>query len=437
MKSTLSLSSTFITRGSISREIDTVLFLRPTESLTVFLQQLGRGLRLFDGKPQLTVIDFIAQHNTRFSFEERFKALVDRSHHRIDEEVEQGFPHLPSGCVISLERVAKQRIIENIKDAINQNRRKIVAQLRTFEKDTGKALSMGTFLRHYRLGVDDIYRKAVSWSRLCAEAGVRPDFSLTDEETLTRGLRRIAHIDDIERIDRMIELLSTESLSPLDEYSQSVATMAHFSLWGKNSEDDNIAHSLARVRNNTQLCSELIELLKLRREEVDYQTEDPRLPYYCSLRVGASYTWDEVLAALGVWTLQEQPEMREGVRYIRELNTDIFLVTLNKTESDYSPTTMYKDYAINSELFHCESQSTTSDSSETGKRYVDHVRRGTSVLLFVREFNKQNGLTEPYHFLGPVTYVRHTGSKPMAIVWKLAKPMPARFLWTSARLVVS
>jgi superfamily II DNA or RNA helicase len=39
-------------------EIDTVLFLRPTESLTVFLQQLGRGLRLAEGKDCLTVLRF-------------------------------------------------------------------------------------------------------------------------------------------------------------------------------------------------------------------------------------------------------------------------------------------------------------------------------------------------------------------------------------------
>lgn len=38
-------------------EVNTVLFLRPTESLTVFLQQLGRGLRLSEDKECLTVLD--------------------------------------------------------------------------------------------------------------------------------------------------------------------------------------------------------------------------------------------------------------------------------------------------------------------------------------------------------------------------------------------
>lgn len=44
-------------------DVNTILFLRPTESLTIFLQQLGRGLRLADGKECLTVLDFIGQAN--------------------------------------------------------------------------------------------------------------------------------------------------------------------------------------------------------------------------------------------------------------------------------------------------------------------------------------------------------------------------------------
>jgi len=42
--------------------IDTVLFLRPTESFVVFLQQLGRGLRKETGKEHLTVLDFIGNY---------------------------------------------------------------------------------------------------------------------------------------------------------------------------------------------------------------------------------------------------------------------------------------------------------------------------------------------------------------------------------------
>ena len=51
-------------------EVNTVLFLRPTESLTIFLQQLGRGLRLSEGKDCLTVLAFIGQANRMYNCEE-------------------------------------------------------------------------------------------------------------------------------------------------------------------------------------------------------------------------------------------------------------------------------------------------------------------------------------------------------------------------------
>jgi superfamily II DNA or RNA helicase len=60
-------------------EIDTVLFLRPTESLTVFLQQLGRGLRLAEGKDCLTVLDFVGNSRPEYDFENKFRALIGKN----------------------------------------------------------------------------------------------------------------------------------------------------------------------------------------------------------------------------------------------------------------------------------------------------------------------------------------------------------------------
>ena len=96
-------------------EIDTVLFLRPTESLTVFLQQLGRGLRLSDGKDCLTVLDFIGQANKKYNFEEKFAALLANTNHSVQHEVKNGFVSLPKGCYIKLEKKATDIILENIK----------------------------------------------------------------------------------------------------------------------------------------------------------------------------------------------------------------------------------------------------------------------------------------------------------------------------------
>jgi hypothetical protein len=127
--------------------------------------------------------------------------------------------------------------------------------------------------------------------------------------------------------------------------------------------------------------------------------------------------------------------MREGVAWCELANADAFLITLKKTETDYSPTTMYRDFALSPELFHWESQSTTTSTSPTGQRYIHHRQRGSHILLFVREA-KTNALgASPYVFLGPADFVSHEGDRPMAITWRLRRPMPTEVFMASRAAV--
>jgi superfamily II DNA or RNA helicase len=112
-------------------EVNTVLFLRPTESLTVFLQQMGRGLRLCDGKEALTVLDFVGQANRKFDFEERFRSLLGRTRRTVEYEIEHGFVHLPRGCSIQRERQAQEYILANIRNTIN-NKRNLKLKLKDY-----------------------------------------------------------------------------------------------------------------------------------------------------------------------------------------------------------------------------------------------------------------------------------------------------------------
>ena len=126
-----------------------------------------------------------------------------------------------------------------------------------------------------------------------------------------------------------------------------------------------------------------------------------------------------------------------GVKHFPEKKTDVFFVTLNKSDKDYSPTTMYNDYSINEWLFHWQSQSTTAAESSTGQRYIHHRQEGSRILLFVREAKQDTfGNTEPYTFLGLADYIAHEGSRPMNITWKLRTPIPAKFLKKTNKLVV-
>jgi hypothetical protein len=141
--------------------------------------------------------------------------------------------------------------------------------------------------------------------------------------------------------------------------------------------------------------------------------------------VHARHSLREVLAAFGMLRVGGSIYEQTGVFRDERTNSDLFFVTLEKSERDYSPSILYKDYAISPELFHWESQSGTSQQSPTGQRYIRHQERGGQILMFVRQRRRQDGRATPYTFLGPADYVSHKGERPISFVWRLRRPMPA------------
>ena len=419
-------------------EVDTVLFLRPTESLTVFLQQLGRGLRLNDDKDHLTVIDFVGHAHKNFRYDIRFLALIGNSKKRIDDELNNGFPSLPAGCSIQLERQAKDRILKNIKESFSNNRLKIIEKIRRFTGDTGIELTLENFTDYYRMNPDDIYKSA-SWSRLCNIAEESENFDAPDEIQLTKGFRRLLHINDYEFINNLLHWLNNSfDEKDLTDNEIKQLTMLHYTLWNKTFEAENVSQSFKRLNENAILKNELKDLLTLCKKSILSVTEKINLPFETPLRLHGKYTRDEILVALGKSTLNYQHVSREGSVYLKELNTSIFFITLNKSEKHYSPTTLYDDYAISEKLFHWQSQSTTSDTSPTGLRYINHNEKEQTILLFVRELNViGTGLAEPFYFLGPVKYIDHEGSKPINFTWELFYPMPAHLIRETAHLSIA
>jgi superfamily II DNA or RNA helicase len=122
-------------------EVNTVLFLRPTESLTVFLQQLGRGLRHAPGKDCLTVLDFVGQAHRRYRVDTKLKTLLPRHRFSIDKEVELNFPHLPAGCSIQLDRLSRQYVLENIKENLGRLAVQVPDRLQTFASESDQELT--------------------------------------------------------------------------------------------------------------------------------------------------------------------------------------------------------------------------------------------------------------------------------------------------------
>ncbi|WP_296395398.1 DEAD/DEAH box helicase family protein [Williamsia sp.] len=114
--------------------VDTLLLLRPTQSATIFLQQLGRGLRRSRGKAVVTVLDFIGHQRAEFRFDAKFLALTGSSPDRLAADVEQEFPYLPGGSRIVLDRAARETILGNLRTVLRKpSRAKLVENVRELQ----------------------------------------------------------------------------------------------------------------------------------------------------------------------------------------------------------------------------------------------------------------------------------------------------------------
>jgi superfamily II DNA or RNA helicase/HKD family nuclease len=408
-------------------EIDTVLFLRPTESLTVYLQQLGRGLRLDDSKECLTVLDFIGEQRREFRFASRFRALSTQPVAKLDREVINGFPHLPAGCSIQMERVAQQRVLDNIRHSLKLRRPQMVQDLRELERHLGRTPTIRDALEYLDCSLDSLLSRGL-WSRLLADAHGDNTYACADEKQFAKGVQRLAHIDDPAQITFLTRWLRAPgAIADLDAVAGRRLAMLHVTLWGTGGKSMTLNEADARLRSNEPAVSDLLAVLEYRLAHARTRPVAAGTELTAPLALHAAYTRDEILVGLGHWEMDRRPDFREGVLHLADRRIDTFFVTLHKTEDAYSPTTMYEDYAISDRLFHWQSQSTTSAESKTGQRYIHHRERGYTPLLFVREYKREpGGLASPYAYLGPARYVSHEGSKPMSIVWELETPMPAR-----------
>lgn len=421
-------------------EVNTVLFLRPTESLTVFLQQLGRGLRMAENKECLTVLDFIGQANKKYNFEEKFAALLSNTTRSVSREIKEGFLSAPKGCYIQLEKIAARYVLDNICASYDRTSG-LVARAASFTEDTGLPLTLGNLLDYYHLDPRAIYSKKLCFGRLCVRAGMVSDFTEPLEETMTRAFMRFSVVDSRRWIRFLLNLLprlDSTDFAALSPAGQRMLQMFYVTVWGKAAEhwdDESVLDNLYTLSDSPTLLGELQTLLRYQYSRIDFIDEPVDAGFDCPLDLHCTYTRDQLLVALD---FLKPATVREGVKWLPDKNLDVLFVTLNKADKDYSPTTMYKDYSINESLFHWQSQSTTAENSATGQRYIHHREKGNRMLLFVREFKTDSrfGGAAAYTYLGTVNYVKHDGSRPMNITWKLDCPIPAKFLKRTNKLVV-
>lgn len=405
--------------------VDTLLLLRPTQSPVLFQQQIGRGLRLFEGKESCLILDFVGRYRTEFRFDRLLGAITGLPKNDLKAAVENGFSSLPPGCHIQLQARTRSQVLDSLRAAINQTWRRLQRELQAYAALSGRTnMKLATFLRDQAIELNDLYRNTApsGWTALRRASGLLTTPSTGEDEYFGRRFSDLLHLDDPEYLDFLSSLskrvsANEESFTPNE---QCLLQMLAYQLDGQSTQRGSGLEFLNRLKSCPQLLSELEELAQilLSRTPLQYRSlpglEDTPLGLH------AAHGLREILTAVGYYTETNRTPHQSGVLSLPKRKTELLFVTLDKSEW-FNGSIAYHDYAISKELFHWQSQNSAGPHTTAGKRYIESGFNGWQFQLFVRA-NKGDA----YRACGPVTLEKWEGSQPLSIVWRLQTPLTAR-----------
>ena len=413
-------------------EVDTILFLRPTESLTVFIQQFGRGLRKAVGKSHVDIFDFVGNSRAEFNYTDRMRVMLGRTSMSVAEEMERGCPHLPLGCKMILEPKAKEYIMKNIRGAIQRfTARKVNALVQNFERHHSIPLTLTNFVKIYQMPLDKLYR-ARTWNQLLYETGIRQDLSSFNEE-LSRAVYRKWSATDSYSYLSFIEQLAQKSfrvrVDHMSQIDQKRLLMLYYDLFENAGRFGDLQEMLDELAADNCICDELKEVMRiLLKEKKAFERPDNSMLPDFPLMLHGVYTKAQIQVAIGTSTLAHKSPAREGVERNKQLKVEAMFVDIIKNREEGS-TTDYDDKALSPYLFQWDTQNRVRPESNEGQAYINQTQ---TMLLFVREqktFVEDKTRTMGYVYLGRVTLssweYKNLGTRmQMQIRWNMVEPIP-------------
>lgn len=413
-------------------EVDTILFLRPTESITVFIQQFGRGLRKAEGKSHVDIFDYVGNCRAEFNYSDRMRAIIGRTSMSVEEEMERDCPHLPLGCKITLEPKAKEYIMANIRGAIKRfTTRKITSLIQNFDRHYSVPLTLKNFIEVYQVPLNKLYKER-TWNQLLCESEIESQLSKFNQE-LSRAVYRKWLATDSYSYFSFIHKLAQDKfkvkVSDLSAIDQKRLLMLYYDLFETAGRFKNLQNMVDELSEDHVLCNEIEEILELLLSKTKaLEKEDNSTLKGFPLKLHGIYTKAQIQVAIGTSTLERKSPAREGAERNKSLNVEAMFVDIIKNREEGS-TTDYDDKALSPYLFQWDTQNSVNPESNVGQAYINQTQ---TMLLFVREqktFAEDKTRTMGYVYLGRVTLndweYKNLGSRmQMQIVWNMIEPIP-------------
>ncbi|AHC14903.1 DUF3427 domain-containing protein [Salinispira pacifica] len=411
--------------------VDTVLFLRPTESLTIFLQQLGRGLRNFPGKDVLTVVDFVGNAHQSYDFTHKFRAMLGCTSTQVRGEIENDFPSLPTDCAIVLDESSQNRILQHIEMQIPKTRSRLLDLINQYDN-----ITLPTFLHDSGFDPEFLIYKAGLWYQIQEELA-NPEYFPSKMETIFKEfiLNAVLQLNSISVCQRWKDAITA---------SLHTQTLSNDGTWlcyeilrnrkGSQSPWKRPEDLWAWLFSNSKRIQELMFWLSYQEDRIEVMEEpmsDLTLPGAAVLKHFAAYTWPGIKWAFRQSDWEKSPVEQGGVNQIKDNEGKIILrylmITVHKKENLFSSETMYQDWALNRDVFQWDSPNSWTPSKGQGKTFLQQIERGVPLYVFVRE-TKQDEYRRalPFIFMGPVHIVPDSakGEYPFSLRLHLEKTMP-------------
>ncbi len=390
--------------------INMVLFLRPTESSTIFIQQLGRGLRKYENKEYLTVLDFIGNSYTRSV--QIALALGNLSYNNnIDKRllalyVQKDFKQIDLPIEIHIDQIAKEKILDAI-ERTNFNKKQILEQeYRGFKKYLG----IEGYIKHIDYLNSDV---ATNIMRYIKRFGSYYNFLVAIGEDIPqfdeKQTKFIKYLSTFLPLIRPYEFkIIKEIINGKNNYNEMIESI-HDEKFDKNQFDhalSNLCYEfysekekssktkfINKNENNYSFTFDINDsFVEFINDLLDYGINKYNIDFYsCKTLLNLYYTYDRtsLLTALCHHTLS----CREGIFY---KDNELYLFVDLKKDESKEEWLKYEDEFINDGILQWESQTSATLSNKKGLRLI----KTGQAYIFVRKIEREDGIILPYIYIG-------------------------------------
>ena len=457
--------------------INLLLFLRPTMSSTIFIQQIGRGLRKAKNKDFVTIIDFIGNHKKDYLLINYFSNEVDNKDtlftkkEKIINEVKNQFSNIPKSCYVELDRICQNRIIEKI-EKINFSSKNILKEMYLdYKAEIGKSEDEFLQVRDFDTNIELFQELCLKMHSFYNAQLQFEDSKIFKKENEKNPLNK-TEIEFLEYLEKKLTLVEPFAFLIIDYLATGKEYINNSDLLNKYKEFFDIKGNFEKYYLLNRIFEELMEDEILEKTLYGYKFSKKYEKLFSNGKLNEKSTIKSnqkvnksnfinrlkqlIYLGLNEFKRNDLDEFNENIlisykEYKRvELqillnskvpkgswragyaNTDkdiCLFATIDKTHI-FQENLKYDNSLFADDIIQWISQPKTSHNSSVGQMFIHHKEKGFKVHIFIRKYAFMNGnKTNPFIYLGNAQYYRSKGDKPMKILWKLDKKIPQKLIY--------